>query len=121
EGKRARPVAGGNHIELSREHSLQETTDGRIVISNEDALFRFCSWGGCAAHFNDPDSIRPWGRNPLGLVGGPFKHTLGKGLASGPFAVNKSPRMPRLLHIEDDPANRLLVRKLLKPAGFEIV
>lgn len=29
--------------------------------------------------------------------------------------------MPRLLHIEDDPANRLLVRKLLKPAGFEIV
>ncbi len=29
--------------------------------------------------------------------------------------------MPRLLHIEDDPANRLLVRKLLTPAGFEIV
>lgn len=29
--------------------------------------------------------------------------------------------MPRLLHIEDDPANRLLVRKLLKPAGFEVV
>ncbi len=29
--------------------------------------------------------------------------------------------MPRLLHIEDDPANRLLVRKLLKPAGYEIV
>jgi signal transduction histidine kinase len=29
--------------------------------------------------------------------------------------------MPRLLHIEDDPANRLLVRKLLSPAGFEVV
>lgn len=29
--------------------------------------------------------------------------------------------MPRLLHIEDDPANRLLVRKLLTPAGFEVV
>jgi signal transduction histidine kinase len=29
--------------------------------------------------------------------------------------------MPRLLHIEDDPANRLLVRKLLAPAGFEVV
>jgi signal transduction histidine kinase len=29
--------------------------------------------------------------------------------------------MPRLLHIEDDPANRLLVRKLLKPAGFEVI
>lgn len=29
--------------------------------------------------------------------------------------------MPRLLHIEDDPANRLLVRKLLTSAGFEVV
>lgn len=29
--------------------------------------------------------------------------------------------MPRLLHIEDDPANRLLVRKLLQPAGFEVI
>lgn len=29
--------------------------------------------------------------------------------------------MPRILHIEDDPANRLLVRKLLTPAGFEVV
>lgn len=29
--------------------------------------------------------------------------------------------MPRVLHIEDDPANRLLVRKLLTPAGFEVV
>jgi CheY-like chemotaxis protein len=29
--------------------------------------------------------------------------------------------MPRILHIEDDPANRLLVRKLLGPAGFEVV
>ena len=29
--------------------------------------------------------------------------------------------MPRVLHIEDDPANRLLVRKLLAPAGFEVV
>ncbi len=29
--------------------------------------------------------------------------------------------MPRILHIEDDPANRLLVRKLLAPAGFEVV
>src|SRR6185369_5434993 len=26
-----------------------------------------------------------------------------------------------MLHIEDDPANRLLVRKLLGPAGFEVV
>lgn len=29
--------------------------------------------------------------------------------------------MPRVLHIEDDPANRLLVRKLLTPAGFEVI
>ncbi|HEX5101986.1 MAG TPA: hybrid sensor histidine kinase/response regulator [Polyangiaceae bacterium] len=29
--------------------------------------------------------------------------------------------MPRVLHIEDDPANRLLVRKLLGPAGFEVI
>jgi signal transduction histidine kinase len=29
--------------------------------------------------------------------------------------------MTKILHIEDDPANRLLVRKLLTPAGFEVV
>jgi signal transduction histidine kinase len=29
--------------------------------------------------------------------------------------------MPKILHIEDDPANRLLVRKLLVPAGFEVI
>jgi signal transduction histidine kinase len=29
--------------------------------------------------------------------------------------------MPRVLHIEDDPSNRLLVRKLLAPAGFEVI
>lgn len=29
--------------------------------------------------------------------------------------------MPKVLHIEDDPANRLLVRKLLAVAGFEVV
>jgi signal transduction histidine kinase len=29
--------------------------------------------------------------------------------------------MAKILHIEDDPANRLLVRKLLTPAGFEVV
>lgn len=29
--------------------------------------------------------------------------------------------MPRVLHIEDDPANRLLVRKLLTSSGFEVV
>src|SRR5690606_25313210 len=29
--------------------------------------------------------------------------------------------MPRVLHIEDDPANRLLVRKLLTPAGFQVI
>jgi signal transduction histidine kinase len=29
--------------------------------------------------------------------------------------------VPRVLHIEDDPANRLLVRKILTPAGFEVV
>lgn len=29
--------------------------------------------------------------------------------------------MPKILHIEDDPANRLLVRKILTPAGFEVV
>ena len=29
--------------------------------------------------------------------------------------------MPKVLHIEDDPANRLLVRKLLSPAGFDVV
>jgi signal transduction histidine kinase len=28
---------------------------------------------------------------------------------------------PRVLHIEDDPANRLLVRKILAGAGFEVV
>src|SRR5690606_9886230 len=29
--------------------------------------------------------------------------------------------MPKVLHIEDDPANRLLVRKLLSPVGYEVV
>jgi signal transduction histidine kinase len=29
--------------------------------------------------------------------------------------------MPTILHIEDDPANRLLVRKLLAAAGFEVI
>ncbi len=29
--------------------------------------------------------------------------------------------MPTILHIEDDPANRLLVRKLLVPQGFEVI
>lgn len=29
--------------------------------------------------------------------------------------------MPKILHIEDDPANRLLVRKLLSNAGFDVV
>ncbi|MEO8178678.1 MAG: hybrid sensor histidine kinase/response regulator [Deltaproteobacteria bacterium] len=29
--------------------------------------------------------------------------------------------MARILHIEDDPANRLLVRKILGPAGFEVI
>lgn len=29
--------------------------------------------------------------------------------------------MPRILHIEDDPANRLLVRKILAPRGFEVI
>ena len=33
----------------------------------------------------------------------------------------RRPRMPKVLHIEDDPANRLLVRKLLTPAGFDVV
>ena len=42
-------------------------------------------------------------------------------LLRGALASIKAPPMPRLLHIEDDPANRLLVRKLLKPAGFEVV
>lgn len=32
-----------------------------------------------------------------------------------------TPVVPRVLHIEDDPANRLLVRKLLSSAGFEVV
>jgi len=30
-------------------------------------------------------------------------------------------RMSRILHIEDDPANRLLVRKLLQKAGHEVI
>ncbi|HOU94642.1 MAG TPA: response regulator, partial [Polyangiaceae bacterium] len=29
--------------------------------------------------------------------------------------------MSTILHIEDDPANRLLVRKLLVPHGFEVI
>jgi signal transduction histidine kinase len=29
--------------------------------------------------------------------------------------------MPRILHIEDDPANRLLVRKILTPQGYEVI
>lgn len=29
--------------------------------------------------------------------------------------------MPRILHIEDDPANRLLIRKILAGAGFEVL
>src|SRR6185436_21181462 len=32
----------------------------------------------------------------------------------------RSRLMPRILHIEDDPANRLLVRKLLQAAGHEV-
>lgn len=35
--------------------------------------------------------------------------------------TDAGPCMPRVLHIEDDPANRLLVRKLLTPAGFEVI
>jgi len=31
------------------------------------------------------------------------------------------PSMSRILHIEDDPANRLLVRKLLQKAGHEVI
>ena len=30
-------------------------------------------------------------------------------------------RMSRILHIEDDPANRLLVRKLLQKVGHEVI
>jgi signal transduction histidine kinase len=30
-------------------------------------------------------------------------------------------QMAKILHIEDDPANRLLVRKILTPAGFEVI
>jgi signal transduction histidine kinase len=29
--------------------------------------------------------------------------------------------MPRILHIEDDPTNRLLVRKLLGPPGYDVI
>jgi signal transduction histidine kinase len=29
--------------------------------------------------------------------------------------------VPKILHIEDDPANRLLVRKLLSPVGFQVI
>ncbi len=29
--------------------------------------------------------------------------------------------MTKILHIEDDPANRLLVRKLLRPSGFDVI
>jgi signal transduction histidine kinase len=32
-----------------------------------------------------------------------------------------SPVVPRILHIEDDASNRLLVRKLLTPAGIEVI
>lgn len=49
------------------------------------------------------------------------QHSAPSGL---PVALEKGKlpaSMPRLLHIEDDPANRLLVRKLLTPAGFEVV
>jgi signal transduction histidine kinase len=42
-------------------------------------------------------------------------------LAGAAFEEEDVCRMPRILHIEDDPANRLLVRKLLAPAGFEVV
>lgn len=42
-------------------------------------------------------------------------------LAPAGERMNKARAMPRVLHIEDDPANRLLVRKLLTPAGFEVV
>lgn len=43
-------------------------------------------------------------------------------VAAGPSqqTARRSP-MTRVLHIEDDPSNRLLVRKLLAPAGFEVV
>jgi len=35
--------------------------------------------------------------------------------------MGSTPAMPRILHIEDDAANQLLVRKLLTMAGFEVV
>ncbi len=34
--------------------------------------------------------------------------------------VGQSSGVPRVLHIEDDPANRLLVRKILTGAGYEV-
>lgn len=40
--------------------------------------------------------------------------------AGGPDEDSPGP-VPKILHIEDDPANRLLVRKLLVPAGFDLV
>jgi signal transduction histidine kinase len=42
-------------------------------------------------------------------------------LAERPKAGKNSCQVRRILHIEDDPANRLLVRKLLAPAGFEVI
>lgn len=36
------------------------------------------------------------------------------------YVISKR-EMPRILHIEDDPANRLLVRKLLQAAGHEVI
>src|SRR5215475_3398799 len=44
------------------------------------------------------------------------------GSRDDPAKVEGNPRpMPTILHIEDDPANRLLVRKLLTVAGLDVV
>ena len=43
------------------------------------------------------------------------------GLPSGRTPAKMAIAVPKVLHIEDDPANRLLVRKLLSVAGFEVV
>ncbi len=43
-----------------------------------------------------------------------------RGLQQG-ASSRQSGGVPRVLHIEDDPANRLLVRKILTVAGFEVI
>ncbi len=64
-----------------------------------------------------PQRGRPWRE---GIDGGRVRIARGT-YFGGMLKVKGLREMPRVLHIEDDPRNRLLVRKLLAPEGHEII